>query len=309
MVTPLVKPRARRRALRRACAVLPGFAWRSLAALSVLFALAWSGSAALAYIPPVDDLWARLAEGVPRIKSAIVETETEVYDPEAPLPAAAAPGQPAPGPVPLKDRGFRQRLYWQRGTILAVETLAADGTPVHLLLQNGYRTYARALSSKAVFSEADLRPLLFPFLEGSATAWRDELVFWGIQPLSVDLVLSDTKAYLRLGEGAEPSLWIDRQTDLPVKLETQVAGGVPLKLELRFSDFMPVAPKNADAANPRLPKVVSYRVNGRLFRKSTVVEVQADAPLRAFPVVRWRQDLGIPETAPAFSFAPAEVRP
>ena len=297
MVTPLVKPRAWRE--RTALAVL----------LAVLSGVAWSGGAAFAYVPPVDDLWARLADGVPRIKSAIVETETQVYDPGAPLPVPSAPGQLAPGPVPVKGREFRQRLYWQRGTILAVETLAADGAVAHLFLQNGYRTYSRALTSKAVFSEADLRPLLFPFLEGSATAWRDELVFWGIQPVTVDLVLSGTRAYLRLGEGAGPSLWIDRMTDLPFKLETQIAGGAPLRMELTFGDFMPVAPKNADAKNPRLPKFVSYEVNGRLFRKTTVVEVQADAPLRSFPLARWRQELGIPETPPPFAFGSPGVRP
>jgi hypothetical protein len=272
-------------------------------------ALACGAPAALAYVPPVDDLWARLAAGTPPLSAAVVETETVVYDPEAPLPGAAGPGQPAPAPVPVKARGFRQRIYWQRGALLAVETLAADGSPAHLFLRNGYRAYSRALSPRIVFSEADLRPLLFPFLEGSATAWRDELVFWGIQPLTVDLVLAGATAYVRLGEGAGPALWIDRRTDLPFKLTAQIAGGAPLRVELRFSDYMAVAPKNADAGNPRLPRVVSYEVEGKLFRKTTVVEVQADPPARAFPLARWRQELGIPETPPAFAFGPPESRP
>jgi len=291
-VTPLVKPRAPGRTLRVALA-----AW--------LLATAWSARSASAYVPPVDDLWARLAAGTPPIQSAIVETDNLVYDPDA-LPAdAGEAGRSAP--VPVKARGFKQRMYWQRGSLLAVETLAADGSLAHLFLRNGYRTYSRALASRTVFSDADLRPVLFPFLEGSAAAWRDELVFWGIQPLTVDLVLSGATAFIRLGEGGDSSLWIDRMTDLPSRLTTQIPAPTPLRIELRFGDFMPVAPSDEDRGNPRLPKTVSYQVNGRLFRKTTVVDVQADVPGRSFPLARWRQLLEIPETPPVYAFGRPEA--
>ena len=286
---PLVKPRAPMRTFRVALA-----AW--------LLATAWSARSASAYVPPVDDLWARLAAGVPPIQSAIVETDNLVYDPDA-LPADPAHS----APVPLKAREFHQRMYWQRGTLLAVETLAADGSLAHLFLRNGYRTYSRALSPRPYFSEADLRPVLYPFLEGSALAWRDELVFWGIQPLAVDLVLSETTAFFRLGEGGDSSLWIDRSTDLPKQLTTLVSAPAPLRIELRFGDFMPVAPSDEDQGNPRLPKTVSYEVNGMLFRKTTVVSVQAEVPARSFPLARWRQLLDIPETPPPYAFGPPEA--
>ncbi|MFI5400994.1 MAG: hypothetical protein ACHQZQ_08095 [SAR324 cluster bacterium] len=289
---PLVKPRTAGRTFRAALA-------------AVLLATVWSARSASAYVPPEDDLWARLAEGVPPIHSAIVETENLVYDPDALQPDAAEPGRSAPEPI--KARAFRQRLYWQRGSLLAVETLAADGGLAHLFLSNGYRTYSRALASRTVFSDADLRPVLFPFLEGSAAAWREELVFWGIQPLSVDLVLSGATAFIRLGEGGDSSLWIDRMSDLPARLTTRIPAPTPLRIELRFGDFMPVAPSDEDRGNPRLPKTVSYEVNGRLFRKTTVIDVQADVPGRAFPLARWRQLLEIPETPPVYAFGRPEA--
>jgi hypothetical protein len=128
-------------------------------------ALLSAATPALAYVPSVDDLWARLAAGAPEIRSAIEDTETLVYD-----PAAAGGDTPADAPKPLAGREFRQRIYWQRGGLLAVETTGFDGTLLHLSLRDGYRTYSRALSSTRVFAESDLRPLLYPFLEASRSA-------------------------------------------------------------------------------------------------------------------------------------------
>jgi hypothetical protein len=292
--TFLVKPSARMRTL-------------PVALAAVLLATAWGARSAGAYVPPVDDLWARLTAGVPPIHSAIIEAENLVYDPDAIQPEAPNSGRSAPEPI--KARGFRQRMYWQRGSLLAVETLAADGSLAHLFLRNGYRTYSRALSPRIVFSDADLRPVLFPFLEGSAAAWRDELEFWGIQPLTVDVVLSGATVFLRLGEGGGPSLWIDRVTDLPSKLTTQISAPAPFRIDLRFSEFMAVAPDNADRSNPRLPRAVMYELNGKLFRKTTVVDVQAEVPARSFPLARWRQQLQIPETPPAYAFGHPESSP
>jgi hypothetical protein len=289
-------------------------ACRAAAVLMALGALVLAGlcKPVSAYVPPVDDLWARLTAGVPPIKSAIVDTENLVYDPAAPAPEGApgsqnATGAPPPAPVPLKDRSFRQRLYWQRGGLLAVETSTADGTLAHLLLRNGYRTFAKSLVSAPAFAAMDLHPVLFPFLEGSATAWHNELIYWGIQPVDVSLALVDTHVYDRLGEAAGGALWIDPIGDRPVKLQAKIGGSAPLLMEMTYSDFIGVAPKEADAADPRVPKTILYTVNGKLFRKTTVVEVQADATVRNFPIARWRQILGIPDTAPPFAFGKPEV--
>ncbi len=270
----------------------------ALAVAGALALLALRAATASAYVPPVDDLWARLAAGAPAINSAIVDTETQVYDPGAAAVDAAVPDAAA---KPIPDRGFRQRIYWQRGGWFAVETLAGDGTLLHLLLRDGYRTYSQALAPKRVFAEADLRPMLYPFLEASANAWRAELIFWGIQPLGVELVLYKSATAYLLGEGAGQALWIDHIGDRPVRLECKAGGPAPVRLGIQFGDFMPVAPKDQDAKNPRLPKVISYEVNGRLFRRTTVTEVQADVSVRSFPLARWRQQLGLTSPAPAYA--------
>ncbi len=268
-----------------------------IAAAGMLALLVFGQTPAAAYVPPVDDLWARLAAGAPLLKSAIVDTETAVFDPAQ--PAAAGPGAATLRPQP--GREFRQRLYWQRGALLAVETLAGDGTPLHLMLRDGYRTYDQALSPARAFAAADLHPVLYPFLEASPAAWRDELVFWGIQPLGVTLVLYGSSAAFLLGEGAGQALWIDQNGDRPIRLEARAAGLAPLGLTLQFADYMPVAAKRQDAANPRLPKVITYAVGGKVFRRTTITEVQADAPVRSFPLARWRQQLGLPVTAAPYA--------
>lgn len=260
---------------------------------------------AWAYVPPVADLWARLAAGAPPIRSAIIDTETLVYDPS--VSGSGAPGEP---PKPVAGREFRQRIYWQRGAVFAVETTDAGGTPLHLLLRDGYRTYAQPLSTKRAFAETDLRPLLYAFLEASPSAWHDELVFWGIQPLAVDVMLYKTGIAYLLGEGAGQSLWIDPDSDRPIRLEVKVAGQVPMRVTIQFAEFRAVAPKDADAANPRLPKVLSYEVNDRLFRRTTVTDVQADPSPRSFPMAKWRQQLGLDVSPPAYGLGPiAPVRP
>jgi len=288
----LVKPYASRRR-----------AW-ALAVAATLALIGWGATPAAAYVPPVDDLWARLVAGAPLLKSAIVDTETVVFDPAQPGPAGSAQG--APAPKPLAGRDFRQRIYWQRGALLAVETLSGDGTPLHLMLRDGYRTYEKALSTARTFAPADLHPVLYPFLEASAAAWRDELVFWGIQPLAVALELYGSATAYVLGEGAGQALWIDRNEDRPVRLEVRAAGPAPLQLAVQFSEYMPVAAKNQDAANPRLPKVMTYEIGGRLFRRTTITDVQADAPVRSFPLVRWRQELGLSAAAAAYAFTRTE---
>lgn len=248
-----------------------------------------------AYVPPVDDLWALLTAGAPLLKSAIVDTETVVFDPALPVPENPPPG--APALKPLADREFHQRLYWQRGALLAVETLARDGTLLHLALRDGYRSYDKALSATRTFAAADLRPVLYPFLEASPAAWRDELGFWGIQPLGVRLELYGSATAYLLGEGAGQALWIDRIGDRPIRLEARAGGPAPLELTVRFGDYIPVAARNQDAANPRLPKVMTYEIGGKVFRRTTITDVQADAPVRSFPLARWRQQLGLPAEA------------
>lgn len=278
--------------------------WRfaALAAAGALALLILRAPAASAYVPPADDLWARLAAGAPAIRSAIIDTETQVYDPGAASSDLAAPGAVA---KPIPGRGFRQRIYWQRGGWLAVETQASDGTPLHLLLRDSYRTYSQALAPQRVLAESDLRPVLFPFIEASANAWRAELTFWGIQPLGVEIALYKSSTAYLLGEGAGQALWIDRNGDHPVRLECKVGGPAPVRLGIQFGDFMPVAPKAQDAKDPRVPKVISYEVNGRLFRRTTVTEVQADIAVRSFPLARWRQQLGLTSPAPAYALRPS----
>jgi hypothetical protein len=109
-----------------------------------------------------------------------------------------------------------------------------------------------------------------------------------------------------LGEGVGQALWIDRDGDRPIRLEAKVSGASPLGLTIHFSDFRPVAAKGADAANPRLPHVIAYEVNGRLFRRTAVTDVQSDAPARSFPVERWRQQLGLAAAPSAYALTPAE---
>jgi len=104
-------------------------------------------------------------------------------------------------------------------------------------------------------------------------------------------------------------LWVDPATDKPAKLQVSIPGTQPTVLEMNFTDFMPVAPKSLDMTNPRIPKVITYEANGKLFRRTTITDFQAEAPARSFPMARWRQQLNIPDVAPAYVLGKEGPRP
>ncbi len=215
-----------------------------------------------AYVPPLDDLLEQLAGGAPSAGSAIIDLQCRVY-PVAPAGEATPAAQPAPD----RGRGFRQRVYWQRGSLLAVETLADDGTVLHVLLKEAGFTQAAQLSTTRRFSTADIRPLLYPFLEGKVAAWSRELTYWGVQPTAVDLALTKTGQMYRMTDDPDKALWLDKETLRPVRLTTRVDGGPgPWLLSIEFSDFISFAARGPEKDPLRIPRRITYAVNGATFK-------------------------------------------
>jgi hypothetical protein len=258
----------------------------------LLGAAAWvaSVSPAGAYVPPLDALYEQLVAGSPSVGSAIIDFQCRVF--------SAPPGDPAGQPVVDPIRGFRQRVYWQRGRLLAVETLAEDGNLLHVLLSEGGFTQAGQLSAARRFSEADVRPLIFPFLEGKTVAWTDELSFWGVAPADVAYVLLKTGPAYRLTDDPEKALWLDKEAIRPVKFSTRIAGGAaPLVLTVEFGDFASFATKGPEKDQLRIPRKVTYALNGRMFKEVRMTEFEVDPPARKFPLARLRQQAAAPPAA------------
>ncbi len=240
---------------------------------------------ALAYVPSQEDLLAQLAAGAPGVSSAILELRCSVF----PLPP---PANAVPGAQPMADpaRSFRQHVYWQRGRLLAVETVAEDGALLHVLLQEGGFIQAAQVTAARQFSLADVRPLMFPFLEGTVAAWRDELGYWGVRPAAVDLVLVKTAQWYRLTDGPDRALFVDKDSLRPARLVTQVQGGpVPWLVSVEFSDFVSFATKGPEKDQLTIPRRVTYALNGAAFKDVRMTGFEVDPPARRIPLARLRQ--------------------
>jgi hypothetical protein len=252
----------------RGCRV--GTAMLALAALAL-------APAAHGYVPPLDNMLEEVGVGAPSANSAIIELQCNVFAPA---------GAPSADP----QRGFRQRIYWQRGKVLAVETLAGDGTLLHVLVREGGFTDAAQISPVRRFSETDVRPQLFPFLEGGTVAWRDELAYWGVSPAKVELVLTKSGQAYRLTDGSDKALWLEKEGGRPLRLVTRIEGGTaPQVLSIEFSDFISFATKGPEKDYPRIPRTITYTLDGKVFKEARIAAFEADPPAHKFSLARLRQ--------------------
>jgi hypothetical protein len=262
---------------------LVGRAARWLAPLAVL---GLAAAPAAAYLPPVDDMLERVAVRAPGVTAAILEFTTQVY----PVALGLAAGEPAPT-QPDKKRSFRQRVYWQRGALLAVETLAEDGAVLAVSVADKAGVQEASVASSRRFSEADLRLAVYPFLEGRASAWRSELNFWGVLPNQVHVAMLKGGVFYRVQESPEKALWVERETLRPAVLASQIEGPEPLALTIEFSDFLALAVRG-ERQIQSLPRKTTFRISGQRFKETVLGEYEINPPARKFPLQRLRQQAG-----------------
>jgi len=255
---------------------------RRFAALSAVLLLA---APAAGYVPPVDDLIARLAAQAPLATSAILEYSCHVY----PVTLGQGLGE-AVSTQQDKGRSFRQRVYWQRRALLAVETLAEDGTVLHVSIAENGTVQQAALSTSRRFSDFDLHLVFHPFLEGDSSAWKSELTFWGVTPRQTQLVLLKGAPHFRAQESPEKALWVERESLRPVQLVSAVGGGPePLTLSIAFSDYIALVARARDRDEETFPRKATFRINGQRFKEVALGEFEVNPPARKFPLQRLRQ--------------------
>ena len=266
---------------------------RQGAAWGLALAAVWAFAApSRAYVPAAEELFTQLGLQVPTVTRAIFEARTIVFD-AAPRPAdrlADVPGGVEAEPVDQPERGYRQRVYWIRDQLLAIETFSREGAPLHVLLAEGVAPVSLDLQAARHFEALDVIHPYIPFMGGRPADWRDALASWGIDPWTVGLRPGYKLQNLyRIGAPDGPAAYLDPRRLALVTLETRVLNGAhPIALRMDFAEALVLGDNLKREEQLYFPRVVNFSVNGRLFKQVRVVTFRADPPQNAFPLARLR---------------------
>jgi hypothetical protein len=235
---------------------------------------------------------------VPTVTRAIFETRTLVFDPtpraaDRLADSAGAAGAVEPEPQEQPARGFRQRIYWMRDGLLAIETFALSGEPLHIYLDEGVEPVSRDLGAARHFEPLDVIHPYVPFMGGRPADWREALSAWGIDPWHVGMRPGyKLRNLYRLGEDGAAA-YLDPARLALVSLEARVLNGAhPIALTLNFGEWLVLGESTKREEQLNFPRVVDCFVNGRLFKQVRVTGFRPDAPLNAFPLARLRELAG-----------------
>lgn len=260
-------------------------------AWAIALAISCGASTAQAYVPTAEELFVQFALQVPLVSRGIFETRTLVFDatPRAADRVADAAGAAEPEPLELPERGFRQRVYWVRDSLLAIETFSPGGEPLHIYLDEGLEPVSRDLGTRH-FEAIDVIHPYIPFMGGRPSDWREGLAAWGIDPWRVGMRPGyKLRNLYRLGEDGAAA-YLDPARLALVSLEARVFNGArPIALTMTFSEALVVGESTKREEQLHFPRVVNFHLNGRLFKQVRVANFRADPPLNAFPLARLRE--------------------
>jgi hypothetical protein len=224
------------------------------------------------------------------VSRGIIETRTLVFD-AAPRADRAGEGAGAAEPEPqeLPERAFRQRIYWLRDALLAIETFSLAGEPLHIYLDEGIEPLSRDLAARH-FEPLDVIHPYLAFMGGRPADWRAALAAWGIDPWQVGMRPGyKLRNLYRLGD-EQAAAYLDPARLALVSLETQVHNGArPIALALTFSEALVLGESTKREEQLYFPRIVNFFVNGRLFKQVRTTGFRADPPLNQFPLQRLRE--------------------
>jgi hypothetical protein len=252
--------------------------------------LALPAPPARAYLPDLDELYARVSQLRAPLQRAVMETRTVVYDPLERFARTTVPRHPDLTPPEVPARAFRQKIWWMRDGFLGIETYADDGTPLHVYLHEGVQAVQGDLTATRSFSEADVVPPYLAFASSDPARWRQAVTFWGLAPRRVELARGvKGRSYYRLAEDETRALWLEPALLRPVRLETRLVGPQEGQLlTLEFSEFILIGNSDNDAENFSFPRTTNVLLDGQLIKQTVLVRFDADTPAQRFPIARLR---------------------
>lgn len=261
--------------------------------LTTCFILLVAGIA-FAYLPDLDELLVQIDKQPNNLTRAYIETSTQVYNPFVDINAEMR-GEPQSSPMP--ERNFTQKIYWIAGSFLGVETYAEDGTLLHYYLDEGLGATQASLTDDRIFDTMDILPPYLPFLIPNPASWLSGSREWGISPSKVDIALSKKGKWFYIlneedkdGEGNQSALWLEKDKLRPEKLVTQIqSSSAPMVLTIEFNDFLVAYYGRYGAPDVFYPMTINYLVNGRLFKRTEVVDFKGNPSTKGFPVSSLRK--------------------
>ena len=271
-------------------------------------------SLSLAYEPPVAEMIRRSVPSNSQVSRAIFEIRSTVYNPfrtngdeQTPVnqPGKSIKdntnqngkkqdGLVGPGHLPrhTPDQDFKQKIYWVRDTLLAIETFAMDGTLLHYYFEEKYEPISFNINPERSFSNWDVVPPFIFFLSKSSASWRDGLGRWGVFPERVQ-VSRDHKGAVRFMMLDAPSQYAIVQRDgfRVASIHTQILGGEkPLRLELQFTEFLINGSSDQEDQAMIYPRTTNFLLDGSLVKQSVVSMIITNPSWRTFPLTRLREE-------------------
>ncbi len=100
------------------------------------------------------------------------------------------------------------------------------------------------------------------------------------------------KGFLTYGlqEAPGKTVWLDSAQYLPLRLETNALGGDgSSSLTIEFGPYVVFGDQTEERRNLAFPQSVVFLLNGRLFKRTVLRDVDLEASLKNFPLARLRE--------------------
>ncbi|MBI3993209.1 MAG: hypothetical protein HY342_08040 [Candidatus Lambdaproteobacteria bacterium] len=267
------------------------WAGTAAAALGIALLCGFSASPAWAYEPTLGEIYTRILERSSVYAGAILSLENMVYDAQPGVIAEASQEQTDREPAVMPAWGFRQRVYWLRRGFLAIETFDMEGKPLHYYYDEGFGETSVNLDAVRQFETVDILHPFLPFLGESRSAWEKGATTWGILPQRVTINRTPKGNVLYgLQEAHGKAVWVDAVDYLPLRVESVALGGNHIaELRIEFGPYMIFGEQTDESRNLVFPRSVLFLLNGRLFKRSVLKDMDYDPNMREFPLTRLRQ--------------------
>lgn len=184
-------------------------------------------------------------------------------------------------PVEIEERSYRQKIYWQAGSLLVVEILDDQNQVLHFYYKSkGYKISVMT-QEKRYFSLMDVLPAYLQFVTHRASDWQSAADGFNIQNDKITFFRDDNfTIYYRIGDiKTQNFALIDKERFLLSSLQYEVSNSEQQLIRIRFKDM-------TTYGNLEYPKQTEYFLNQQLFKQ---VIVESLEPLKELPLEQLHQ--------------------
>ena len=203
----------------------------------------------------------------------ILESETQIFDPFVQKITVELAEQG--GGTPLKAQGYLQKVYWQKKTLLAIETMNLERNLLHFYYYPRGRGNQVSIHTQTErnFSDIEVLPPFLVFQEYRTMDWNRALKEMNIHTREVSLYKDAAlNVFYQVGD-EENFILIEKDRYRIHSIYTTIhTSKKSHQVTIRFREFVRYRRQN-------YPKVTEYYVDGYLFKRTTISQFSRPARL------------------------------